>query len=211
MTMLRLRAICNGTLGALFVLAAVFTEIDGNARAHEQTTAPRPSAEFPVQFGGPFDLIDHHGNPRTDKEFGDRLLLVYFGYTKCPDVCPTDLATISTVLDLLGDGADRIQPLFISIDPARDRPETLRAFLGNIHPGILGLTGSEMQVAAAAKAFRVHRMKVTLPEMPPNEYLASHTPTTFLMAPGGRFLTLFPHDTPAERMTATIERYLTGI
>ena len=171
-------------------------------------TGDEPSDDVPVQFGGPFSLTDHDGAPRTDADFRGRYLLVYFGYTACPDLCPLGLTTLSAALDLLGGAADPIQPLFISVDPARDTVARMRVFVGRFHPRLIGLTGSEAEVGAAARAYKVFRRKVIPPDEDPADYLVNHTPITYLMGPDGRFLTLFPHDTEPEVMARAIRSYL---
>jgi len=166
--------------------------------------------EFPVSVGGPFTLIDHTGRARTDRDFRGRFLLVYFGYTKCPDICIAGLETVSAALDLVGEKAMRVQPLFVSVDPARDRSANLTRFIKQFHPRLVGLTGSESQIRDVARAYRVYRAKVVLPDMPKDEYLVTHTPNTYLMGPDGKFVTLFPHDTDPEAMAKTLARYLAG-
>jgi protein SCO1/2 len=118
-----------------------------------------------LPFGGPFALVDHDGRPRRDTDFRGRHLLVYFGYTSCPDLCPLGLDTIAQALDLLGPRADAVQPVFVTVDPARDTPEVLREYVASFDARLLGLTGSEADIRAVAKAYRVHRRLVrTAPE-----------------------------------------------
>ena len=164
----------------------------------------------PILFGGPFELIDHHGAIRTDAEFRGRFMLIYFGYTNCPDICPHNLQVMTEALEDLGEDAERIQPLFITSDPARDTPDLLREYVGHFHPSLIGLSGSEAQIRSAVKAYRVHRSKLVSKKATgcANDYLVNHTSITFLMHPDGEFATLFPHDTKPEFMTATIRRYL---
>ncbi len=162
-------------------------------------------------FGGGFSLVDHEGQRRSDRDFLGDYVLVSFGYAQCPTICPTGLETVSAALDLLGEKAARVQPLFISVDPARDRPTVLKAYLAPFHPRIVGLTGSEAEVRTAAKAYRVHRRKVVLEDEAQSDsdgYLVDHGSITHLMAPDGKFLTLFPYGTDAEFMARTIENYL---
>jgi protein SCO1/2 len=109
----------------------------------------------PVGIGGPFSLIDQNGVRRTDKDFQDKAKLVFFGFTYCPDVCPTSLALMSAVLERLGSDADRITPIMITVDPKRDTPEVLKAYLESFGPRFVGLTGTEAEIAAAARAFKV--------------------------------------------------------
>jgi len=155
-------------------------------------------------------LIDHQGRERTDQDFLGRFLLIYFGYTYCPDICPTGLQTMAQALDLVGEAASMVQPLFISVDPARDRPEALKRYVANFHPRLTGLTGSEKQVRTVARAYRLHRSKVLVPDEPKEKYLVFHTPTTFLMGPDGKFVTLFPHATDADTMAKVLRRYISG-
>ena len=179
------------------------------AAAGQDATGQRSAAsDFPVAFGGPFNLVDQNGKPRSDRDFRGRFLLIYFGYTTCPDICPTNLQIMADALDLLGDKAARVQPLFITVDPARDTAERLKDYVGQFHPRLIGLTGSEAQVAAVAKAYRVHRSKVVLADAAPEDYLVNHSSITFLMGPVGSFVTLFPHDTQAAAMAAAIEKHL---
>lgn len=181
--------------------------------------SPTPSASagqslnlpvnFPVKFGGAFDLVDHDGKRRTDKEFRGRFMLVYFGYTQCADICPNDLQVMSNALEGLGDKAKAIQPVFITADPLRDTPAHLKSYLANFHPAFIGLTGSEAQIRAAAKAYRVHRLKVTPTGVTnPLEYLVSHGSLTYLMNSDGQFVTMLPHGTDAPRMAAVIGKYV---
>lgn len=165
-------------------------------------------APLPISFGGPFSLVDQDGAKRTERDFDSRFLLVTFGYTHCPDICPTGLAEIARAIDLLGEQGAGVQPVFITVDPARDTPARLKEYIGAFHPRLIGLTGSEAQVAAAARAYRVHRAKVLLPEAAPGDYLATHGSMAFLMDRDGEFVTLFPHGAEAEAMAETIGRYL---
>ncbi len=165
-------------------------------------------APLPISFGGPFTLIDHNGTQRTERDYLGRYLLVSFGYTNCPDICPTGLAEMARAIDLLGAAGTRVQPLFITVDPARDTPARLKEYVAAFHPRLIGLTGSEAQVAAAARAYRVHRAKVVLPDAAPGDYLATHGSIIYLMDEAGKFVTLFPHGAEAETMAETIRRYL---
>ncbi len=105
-------------------------------------------------IGGPFSLVDASGKRVTDRDFRGKLMLVVFGYTHCPDVCPTELQNIAEVMDKLGPDADQVAPLFISVDPKRDTPDVLAAYIKNFNPRIVALTGDQAEVASAAKAYR---------------------------------------------------------
>ena len=134
--------------------------------------------------------------------------LIYFGYTACPDICPTGLQTMGRALDLVGAKAERVQPVFVSIDPDRDRPEILKRYVANFHPRLIGLTGTSSQVRAVAGVYRIQRGKVALPDTQKDGYLVIHTPTTFLMGPDGKFVTLFPYTTQPDVMARVLRRYL---
>jgi protein SCO1/2 len=167
---------------------------------------PPPLASL---FGGPFSLVDHDGARRTDLDFSGRHMLIYFGYATCPDICPTGLQTLSTALDLVGARANVVQPLFVTVDPARDRPDVLKDYIQHFHPRLIGLTGTEAEIRAVAKAYRVHRRKVEMPDSAgPEDYLVDHASITYVMGPDGKHLTLFPHGTDAERMAEILTRYL---
>ena len=164
---------------------------------------------LPLTFGGPFTLVDHDGVKRTDRDFHGKFLLVYFGYTYCPDICPTGLQTIADALDTLGSKAARVRPVFVSVDPARDTPAVLKDYVENFHPSTVGLTGTEAQVRAIARAYRVHRSKVITPDMKDDDdYLVTHSSITYLMGPDGSWKTLFPHGTSAQKMAKALARYL---
>ena len=123
------------------------------------------------------------------------------------NICPTGLSAIADALEALGPSGDRVQPIFISVDPKRDTPERLKAFVAGFHPRLIGLTGNESAVRAAARAYRVHRAKVAVPDAA-DGYLVSHGSLTYLMDPNGRFVTLFPHDTDADVMAKTLAKYV---
>ena len=160
-----------------------------------------------VKIGGSFTLVDHHGKSRADGDFRGEHLLIYFGYTYCPDVCPTALSDMALVMDALGDEADKLRPMFITIDPSRDTPERLKPYVANFHPKLVGLTGSEAAVAAAAKAYRVYFAK-SKTEAGSREYLMDHTSIIYLIGPDGRYLTHFTHGVTAETMAKRIREKL---
>lgn len=163
---------------------------------------------WPVSFGGPFALTDHAGRRRTDTDFRGLYLLVQFGYTACPDLCPLGLDTMARALDALGPEQARVQPLFISVDPQHDTPSVLAAFVPAFHPRLIGLSGSEEEIGAVAKTYRVHRRKVVPDPARPDDYLIDHGSLTYLMGPDGRFLTLFPYGTSPERMAEVLRTYV---
>ncbi len=157
-------------------------------------------------LGGPFTLIDQNGVERHDKDFRGKLMLVYFGYTFCPDACPTTLQAVSETLDLLGDKAARVQPLFISVDPARDTREQLKSYAANFHPSLLALTGTPDELKKAEQEYHIYVAKV--PQAGTDDYLIDHSSVVFLMGRDGRYIAQFPTGLPPKVMAATIDRYL---
>lgn len=161
------------------------------------------SGKHPV--GGPFVLADPDGRRVALEDFRGRLVLLYFGYASCPDVCPTDLAAIAQALRELGDAAGEVQPVFITLDPQRDTAAVLREYAGAFHPRMVSLTGSEADIRRVATDYKVFFEKVPLPG---GGYAIDHTPYTFLLDREGRFSILFPPGTPAARMLAMLREQL---
>lgn len=156
-------------------------------------------------IGGAFALVDHTGTPRTDADFRGRLMLVYFGFTYCPDVCPTDLQAIGLALDKLGDAAERVQPLFITVDPERDTVAYLSQYVPLFHPRLIGLTGTAAAIHAAAEAYRAYYAKVALSE---GDYTVDHSSFIYLMSADGRYLGFFPPGTAPDVIAQTIKQQL---
>jgi cytochrome oxidase Cu insertion factor (SCO1/SenC/PrrC family) len=154
-----------------------------------------------VAIGGPFTLVDQTGATRRDAEFRGKLMLVYFGYTYCPDICPTELATMSEALERLGDKAAGVQPLFITVDPARDTPEQLRLYGESFDPRFLMLTGSEVEIAEVARAYKVY-YRIT--RKSDGEIQVDHSSFVYLMGRDGRYLAHFASGTSPEAMAAAI-------
>lgn len=150
-------------------------------------------------IGGPFTLTAHTGERMTDAQVIDRPTLLYFGYTYCPDVCPVDTVRNADAVDILEEQGVELRPVFITIDPERDDPESLALFVGNIHPRMIGLTGSEEEIRAVAKAYRVYRAKQGDDA---EDYLMDHSTYAYLTAPGEGVLEFFRRDASAEDVAA---------
>jgi len=165
-------------------------------------------AEMEQPIDGRFLLQNHFGEMVTDRDFGDRYQLIYFGYTFCPDICPTSLSIISQTMQLLGKEAEHIQPLFITVDPERDTPEVLRTYVHYFHPSLIGLTGSPELVARAAANFRIRYEKVVIPGLPADQYQMDHSAGIFLLDPNGRFLVKFAHGFPPQQMANRIRDFI---
>jgi len=159
-----------------------------------------------AQVGGPFELVDGEGRTVTDEEFRGEYMLVYFGYTYCPDVCPTELQNMSRALELLGEEAEAVRPVFITVDPERDTPEVIESYIENFHPRMVGLTGSPEQIEKAAKSYRVYYKKAESGSA--SEYLMDHTSIVYLMGREGEFLRHFGYGTSPEDMAQGIRSYL---
>lgn len=158
-------------------------------------------------IGGPFTLTNGDGKRVTDADFRGKDMLVFFGFTHCPDVCPTTLQAIAGVLDKLGPKAAKVAPLFISVDPERDGPQQIKDYTSSFHSAIMGLTGSPNEVAAAEKAYRVYARKVK-DDGAPDGYTMDHTAIIYLMGPDGRFVTHFTASTPVDAIAAAIAKTL---
>ncbi len=162
-----------------------------------------------IEIGGPFELTNQFGETVRDSDFHGSYMLVFFGYTFCPDVCPTTLTTISTALDMLGDAASRVTPIFVTVDPERDTPEYLKDYLQHFHPAIQGLSGSLDQIKKLAKAYGVYYAKVQ-EGGDADDYLMDHTAIVFLMGPDGQYAAHFGHDTTADAMAKKLAGILSA-
>ena len=161
------------------------------------------SGRHPV--GGPFTLADPAGLRVALADFRGKLVLVYFGFATCPDVCPTDLALIGQALRELGGAADEVQPLFITLDPERDTRQVLREYAAAFHPRLIALTGTPEEIRRIATAYKVFFEKVALPQ---GGYTIDHTAYTFLLDRKGEFVILFPPGTGAERIAFMLREQL---
>src|SRR4051812_26647227 len=194
------RAACRAGLGLWLLLAPAYAA-DAPARSPAEVMDILMWNREPV--GGPFELTDHTGKPRTERDFRGKLMLVYFGFTYCPDICPTDLQAIGLAIDKLGADGDSVQPLFITVDPERDTAEHLAEYVPMFHPRLIGLTGSMDAVRKAADAYKVYFAKVPIGKES-GDYTVDHTAFIYLMDRDGNYLGFFPPGTTAERMVEII-------
>lgn len=162
------------------------------------------SGRHPV--GGAFELTDPAGRRTALADFRGRLVLLYFGFATCPDVCPTDLAIIGQALRELGAAGEGVQPVFVTLDPQRDSPAVLREYASAFDPRFVALTGSEQEIGRVATQYKVFFEKVALPGSA--GYTIDHTAYTFLLDREGRFVTLFPPGTPVERLVFMLREQL---
>ena len=166
-----------------------------------------PSSTGTVLIGGPFSLTDHTGKAVTEKDYSSHKTLVFFGFTSCPDICPSGLQVMSAALDKLGPKADRLTPLFVTVDPERDTVEKLALYVTSFHSKLIGLTGSEEQVKAMAKAYRVYFKKVP-DETTPGAYTVDHSAFFYLMDENGRYLRHFPHSMDPDTLATELAKSL---
>jgi protein SCO1 len=147
-----------------------------------------------ASIGGPFVLTDQNGAKRSDRDFRGHWMLLYFGYTYCPDVCPTTLALMSSTVEKLGPDAGRVIPVFITVDPERDTPSVLKSYLAAFGPQFIGLTGTPSDIAKVARAYRVYYKKVTLKG---GAYSLDHSSAIYLIDPNGNFVKAYDEQSGA--------------
>jgi len=188
---------------ALLVMGLGFSSVDAS-----ENLAPPPLADI---FGGPFNLVDQDGIARSEKDYLGKFMLVYFGYVNCPAICPANLQEMALALEELGVEAKKVQPVFITLDPARDTSARLKGFVANFGPEFIGLTGTEAQVNATVKAYKIIRRKVTPPDLKSqDDYLVFHSTLMFLIGPDGRFLTFFPINVRGVEIAKRMRKYIKG-
>lgn len=173
----------------------------------QDTTVVQTKVSGEALVGGPFTLTDQTGKRVTDQDYRGRYMLVFFGFTNCPDICPAGLQVLSAALDKLGPKAESVTPVFITLDAKRDTPEKLGQYVKSFHPKLVGLTGSEEEVAAAAKAYRVYAQKV-VDEKNPGSYSYDHSALFYLMGPDGKFVAPIPHTNDVSEVVAALEKVL---
>ena len=172
--------------------------------AYRLWPAAVPPAALVGKVAGPFELVDHQGRRVDQNSFAERWMLLSFGFTHCPDVCPTTLATVATALDKLGPRSRHLQPLFITLDPERDSPQLLQRYTSFFDPRILGLSGSTRQVSQAADAYGVYVSR----REAKGTYLLEHSTGLYLVAPDGRLVELFAQNVTPEHLARSIGNHL---
>ena len=192
----RLLLILGAFLAGLVLCFAVVLIVTGRG--------PSPLANTSAAIGGPFQLTDQNGKSISDRDLKGHPSLVFFGFTHCPDVCPTTLFDISEILNKLGPDADKVNALFITVDPERDTPAKLKDYLSSFNPRLIGLGGDPAALAAVAKAYRVYYKKVPLKD---GDYTMDHTAIVYLMDKQGRFVAPFSLKRRPEDAAADLRRY----
>lgn len=176
-------------------------------RADTGTTPSASSGEALV--GGPFTLTDHTGARVSDRDFRGRFMLIYFGFTYCPDVCPAELARMEAVINAMGPAGEMVVPILLSVDPERDTPEVLANYVKHFHPRTVGLTGTPDEIRDVLSAYRVYAQKVEQPGSSVG-YLMDHSSYIYLMGPDGKFVDFYaPQDSP-EEIRASLTAHVGG-
>ncbi len=183
-----------GATGLLLVLAAGYLWLLGG-----------PTAPVTARIGGPFALTDGIGRRVTDRDFRGRFMLIYFGYTTCPDVCPTTLAAVEAALHQLGTRARRVAPLFITVDPARDTPDVVERYVRGFGTDLIGLTGTPAEIARVRREYLVSAVRRHDPD---HGGAIDHTAVLLLIGPDGRYVAPLPVDAPAAGIAARLDALL---
>jgi len=184
-----------GSVGALYLRSA---------------NGPGSGESGTALIGGSFQLTSHEGRTVTDKDFRGKYMLVAFGYTYCPDICPAELNIISKAVGKLGNQADRIVPIFITVDPERDTVDQMAAYISSFHPKFVGLTGSAEQIRQAASAYRVYYAKAGGSSSDEDDYLVDHSTFIYLMDPKGDYVTHFGYGITSDELADKIRKAIGG-
>jgi protein SCO1/2 len=191
---------------AALAAALLFCGMAG-ARGDEAARLMNELTSGKSAVGGDFALNDAYGRKRTLADFRGKLVLLYFGYTACPDVCPADLAQIGRAVRSLGNDSLKVQPLFVTLDPARDTGYVMRKYVTSFHPRFIALRGTDAETKRLARSFKVFHERDPA-SAKQRDYRVDHAAYTFLLDPEGRYATHFPSGTTAERMAATVREEL---
>lgn len=202
----------------LYLTRGTEPELMTEAMAHLEPAAGGQDQQAAI--GGPFELTDQNGNKLTNKDLNGKLSLVFFGYTHCPDICPVTLATLTSVMNHLGNKADQVVPVFITVDPKRDTPARLKEYLRAFHPSIRGLTGDTAHIAEAAKAYKVYFSEDSMKEADASDthehhhhddadaeeanYPVDHSAIVYLMGRSGEYLAHFSPEDSEKTILETI-------
>ncbi len=189
------------------LIPAAFLLVIAACSLSPDKTAPPPLAG--ASIGGPFALIDQDGHARSDRDFAGKWRIMYFGYTFCPDVCPLDMQNVGAGLERLASRdpskADKVVPIFVTVDPERDTPAVLKQFVSAFHPRMVGLTGTPKAIDAVAKEYAIYHAKG---EATTGGYLVNHSRQAYLMDPAGKPVMLVPADQSPEAVAAALEQWV---
>ncbi len=209
------RAVACGFVALLLAGLGLFRVANVQSQEPVQTNLATPSG-----VAASFSLVDQHGQPVTDKDFRGSFMLVYFGYTYCPDVCPLGLQRMSEAVKALGPNGERVVPIFVTVDPERDTSKVLAAYTSHFHPRLIGLTGTGEQIDVAERAYGVRSFKLFLPPSFDDEesereddsdnsrYLMQHSASTYLVGPDGRLEGIFSHEMSSRDMAQQLQGFV---
>lgn len=198
------RSFLTVVLVVLLVSGLALVDFAIQIKRTEGTVAPGTEASI----GGSFSLIDQSGRSVTNSDYADRYKLIFFGFTHCPDVCPITLSRMSQMLKLLGPAADKLYPLFITVDPERDRPERLAQYAYAFDPRIIYLTGSNEEIAKVLEAWKATRAKVASQSAADEAYGMNHSSVVYLMTPDNRLASAYSEEVSAEQMAKAVNVWL---
>lgn len=200
------RALFRGTMLGLLVVGVIAIGIALGTILFTPDKTPGGGTGV-AAIGGPFSLVDQNGQRRTDSDFRGKVMMIYFGYAFCPDACPTALQAMTLAMKQLGDKANEVVPIFVTVDPARDTVELLKTYASNFDPRLVALTGTPEEIARAAKAYRVYYAKVGDPKAT-EDYTMDHSSVIYLMDRNGRYVTHFTHTATPDKLAAALRDML---
>ena len=186
----------------------IFNNERYSAQSSKSSTLAKSYSTGVPTIGGQFSLINQNGDVVSNDTYQGKYVLIFFGYTFCPDICPSTLATFSTVAKLLGDEAAQVKPVFVTVDPLRDTPKVLKSYLEHFHKSFDGLTGSLQQIEQIKKAFRIFAGKSQEAGFDKAEYLMDHSSISYLLGPDGKFITFFRFGADAEVIVTKLKTLL---
>ena len=196
-----MKSVMSALVVVLLYLSSSYAVVEA---ADSETSTPAAT-----EVRAKFSLVDHQGRAVTENTYRGKWLLVFFGYTSCPDICPLTLYDIALAMKALDEDGDRVQPIFVSVDPERDTVDVLAKYIPSFGPSIVGLTGEPEQVKQTAQSFRVYYEKVAIPGNP-EAYTMDHQSYIYLIRPDGEFETVFPHGMSVDRMVTALRLYIGG-
>lgn len=186
-------------IASLIAFYQIKSESKDSATSHNKNIVSK-------NFGGPFTLTDHTGKAVTDQDYEGQYRLIYFGFTYCPAICPTELQRINNVLKDLGEDGQKIQPLFITIDPERDTVEVMKNYVELFHPRLIGLTGTQAQIDQVKKAYKIYAAKVQDETM--SDYTMDHSSFIYFLDPDDTLIRIFKMDDSVKYMVDTVQNFL---